>query len=134
MKIIKKVMIIFITMCILLNIMQGTTKAATFPSFSEIVSSGKDWVDKGKNEGGDKVFSDDDIGSFTVPIANMLTAIGTIVIVIAFIVLGIKFIFATPEQAAKIKQQLIRSCSSSSNSIWSCYYLEFNVWNNEQYK
>ena len=59
MKIIKKVMIIFITMCILLNIMQGTTKAATFPSFSEIVSSGKDWVDKGKNEGGDKVFSDD---------------------------------------------------------------------------
>ena len=42
-----------------------------------------------------------------VPIANILTAIGVFVLVGVTIVMGIKYMFATPEEAAKLKQQLI---------------------------
>lgn len=108
MNIAKKVITIIMIIGIILNIMQGYSMAAdrSFPSWSEIISSGKNFITQGQS-GGSNTFSDQDIENFTVPLANVLTAIGTIVIVVVLIILGIKYMMATPEEAAKLKQQLI---------------------------
>ncbi len=106
MKIAKKIITIIMIIGIIINIMQGYSLATSFPSFSEIVQSGQEFIQKGSSDGSE-TFSDEDISDLTVPLANMLTAIGTIIIVIALIFLGIKYILATPEQAAKLKQQLV---------------------------
>ena len=108
MKIAKKVVIILMLTCIIINLMQGFSEAAvTFPTWSELVEKGKGFVDQGRSNGGDDIFSDDDVSGLVVPVANILTAVGTIIIVVLFIILGIKFMTASPEQAAKSKQQLI---------------------------
>ena len=103
----KKVLIIIVMLIVTMNIFQGVSMAAgiSFPSADEIFNSGKEFISKGKNA--NQMFSDDDIGNFVIPVANILVAIGTIVIVAAFIIIGIKYMMATPEEAAKLKQQLI---------------------------
>lgn len=62
-----------------------------------------------------------------VPIANILTAIGVFVLVGVTIVMGIKYMFATPEEAAKLKQQLIGLVVSAvvvlgATAIWKIIY------------
>ncbi len=47
------------------------------------------------------------MGNILKPIVGILTAIGVIVLVVVTIIMGIKYMFATPEEAAKLKQQLI---------------------------
>lgn len=47
------------------------------------------------------------MGEILNPIVGILTAIGVIVLVAVTIIMGIKYMFATPEEAAKLKQQLI---------------------------
>ena len=47
------------------------------------------------------------MGEILKPIVGILTAIGVIVLVVVTIIMGIKYMFATPEEAAKLKQQLI---------------------------
>ncbi|MBR3132982.1 MAG: hypothetical protein IKG42_02745 [Clostridia bacterium] len=106
MKIAKKLGLIFITICIMLNIMQVKVEAAF--SWSEVISGGQNFIKQGEDDNNtNPKFSDNDIQDFVVPIARVLTAVGTITVVAAFIILGIKYMTASPEQAAKIKQQLI---------------------------
>ena len=105
MNIAKKIILIVMIIMILLNVMQVYSMAAGL-SWDDITSSAKEFITKGENKGS-STFSDQDIEGLTVPLANILTAVGTIVIIIVIIVLGIKYSMATPEEAAKLKQQLI---------------------------
>lgn len=106
MRVTKKVLKIIVMLVIILNIFQEVCFAAvSFPSAKDIFDSGKNFLTKGQ-QGGTK-FSDDDIINFVVPLANILIAIGTIVIIAVFIIIGIKYMMATPEEAAKLKHQLI---------------------------
>lgn len=125
MKIAKKVGLIFITICIMLNIMQGPVEAAF--SWKDVISGGNNFISKGKENGGETKFSDSDIENFVVPLAKVLAAVGTITVVVALIILGIKYMTATPEQAAKIKQQLIGVLVAAviifcSTIIWNIMY------------
>lgn len=115
MNMIKKISKILIIFAIIFNIIGGysfadttnTTKSdGKFSSWNDLISSGKSFISNGEKEGS-QIFTDDSIENLTVPIANVLTAIGTIVVVVSIIILGIRYTMATPEQAAKIKQQLI---------------------------
>lgn len=105
MNIAKKIILIVMIIMILLNVMQGYTMAAGL-SWDSITSSAKNFINRGSAQGANK-FSDSDIENLVVPVANILTAIGTIVIIIVIIILGIKYTMATPDEAAKLKQQLI---------------------------
>ena len=105
MNIAKKVILVVMIMMILLNVMQGFTMAAGI-SWDSITNSAKGFINKGEKNGSN-TFSDQDIEDLTVPLAKILTAVGTIVIIIVIIVLGIKYSMATPDEAAKLKQQLI---------------------------
>lgn len=106
MKVTKKILMIIMFAVILLNLVPEQCMAI---SVTDILQGANSFLDYGKQNGNNLV-QDSDIEGFTVPLANILTAAGTVILVGAFIVLGIKYMFATPEEAAKLKQQLIGLC------------------------
>ena len=83
-------------------------------------------MNTGKN-GNSANISGNDMGSIIIPVANILTAIGVVVLVAVTIVMGIKYMFATPEEAAKLKQQLIGLVVAGvvilgATAIWKIVY------------
>ena len=84
------------------------------------------FMNTGKN-GNSANISGNDMGSIIIPVANILTAIGVVVLVAVTIVMGIKYMFATPEEAAKLKQQLIGLVVAGvvilgATAIWKIVY------------
>ncbi len=125
MKIIKIVFNI-ITALLIINTFQPKTFAATsVKNFDEMSAAIKSWMDKGK--GGETGIDANGISAVIVPLINTLTVIGIFVIVGVTIVLGIKYMFATPDEAAKLKQQLIGLVVSAvvvlgATAIWKIVY------------
>ena len=71
--------------------------------------------------------SGNEIGNILKPIVNILTAIGVIALIVITMIMGIKYMFATPEEAAKLKQQLIGLVVSAvvvlgATAIWKIIY------------
>lgn len=61
------------------------------------------------------------------PVANILLTIGSVLIVIVAVVMGIKYLTASPDQQGKLKGQLIGVFVSAvvlygSYGIWSVVY------------
>ena len=80
----------------------------------------------GKTNSSNKV-NGDDVKATIIPVINILTSIGIIVLVAVTIVMGIKYLFASPEQAAKLKTQLIGLAISAfvilgATAIWKIVY------------
>ena len=95
----------------------------SFPSFSELMQDGKNFLSKGKNNN----VSESQLQSVFLPMARILLSIGIIVLVGVTMVMGIKYMFASPEEAAKLKQQLIGLVVSAlvifgAVGIWSLAY------------
>ena len=84
-----------------------------------------DWLNTGK--GGTTGVKGEQLGGIVMPIVNILTAIGVIVLVGVTMIMGIKYMFATPEEAAKLKQQLIGLVVSAvvilgATAVWKIVY------------
>lgn len=67
------------------------------------------------------------MGEILKPIVGILTAIGVIALIVITMIMGIKYMFATPEEAAKLKQQLIGLVVSAvvvlgATAIWKIIY------------
>ena len=65
------------------------------------------------------------------PVDNILTAVGIVVLVAVTMIMGIRYMFATPEEAAKLKQQLIGLVVSGvvifgAVAIWKIVYTILN--------
>lgn len=95
----------------------------SFPSFSELMQDGKNFLSKGKNNN----VSESQLQSVFLPMARILLSIGIIVLVGVTMVMGIKYMFASPEESAKLKQQLIGLVVSAlvifgAVGIWSLAY------------
>lgn len=123
MKILKSIAIVVTAMMIMINLTQPVAEATSFNVMNKSII---DWLDKGKKEGERQI---DKIGITDIlrPIIEILTAIGVIVLVAVTIIMGIKYMFATPEEAAKLKQQLIGLVVSSvvvlgAAAIWKIVY------------
>lgn len=123
MKILKSIAIVVTAMMIMINLTQPVAEATSFNVMNKSII---DWLDKGKKEGERQI---DKIGIMDIlrPIIEILTAIGVIVLVAVTIIMGIKYMFATPEEAAKLKQQLIGLVVSSvvvlgAAAIWKIVY------------
>jgi len=98
-----------------------------FPSWSKMQSSAKSFLAKGKNTN----VSTSQMGKIFLPMARIMMGIGIFVLVGVTIVMGIKYVFASPEEAAKLKQQLIGLVVSAvvifgAVGIWSLAYTVFN--------
>lgn len=125
MKILKGVFVV-ITMIVILGVFQPESSAAIkVKSFDQMQQAIQAFNNKGKS--GDSGLSASDMGNIIIPIANILTAIGVMVLVGVTIIMGIKYMFATPEEAAKLKQQLIGLVVAGvvilgATAIWKIVY------------
>ena len=125
MKVIKIVFVV-ITALLIISIFEPKVHAATsVKTFDQMRSSINSWMNKGKS--GNTGLNASDIKTIVIPIINILTVIGIVVIVGVTMVMGMKYMFATPEQAAKLKQQLIGLVVSAvvvlgATAIWKIVY------------
>ena len=101
----KRLFLILVVTCISLCIFTIATpvNASTDSqdiSWSTIQSKSKTFIEKGaptKFESGDVVLS----------VANILTTIGVVIVLAGLLILGIKYMLSSPEEASKIKGKLI---------------------------
>lgn len=127
---IKKIMILITTLLLLLVVLPVEVHAAegfTFPTWNNLMSSGKNFLSKGKNNN----ISTEQMGNMFAPMARILLSFGIIVILGCTIIMGIKYMLATPEEAAKLKQQLIGLVVSAfvifgAVVIWTLAYQVFS--------
>ena len=123
MKILKYIFVV-ITALIIVNMMQPTVHATTqVKTFDDMHNAIQNWL---KNVDTSKVDTAT-IGAIVNPIINLLTGIGIFVIVGVTIVMGIKYMYATPDKAAKLKEQLIGLVVSAvvvlgATAIWKIAY------------
>ena len=121
-----KIVFIAVIAIFLINIFQPEVSAVEIRSFDEMKTAINQFMNTGKN-GNSENISGNDMGSIIIPVANILTAIGVVVLVAVTIVMGIKYMFATPEEAAKLKQQLIGLVVAGvvilgATAIWKIVY------------
>lgn len=121
-----KIIFIAVIAIFLINIFQPEVSAVEIRNFDQMKTAINQFMNTGKN-GNSANISGNDMGSIVIPIANILTAIGVVVLVAVTIVMGIKYMFATPEEAAKLKQQLIGLVVAGvvilgATAIWKIVY------------
>lgn len=118
---------IVIMLCVMMNIVAMASVSYGAPkvqSWDEMSNSAKEFLDKGANQ---NVISNDDLYGVVQPIASTLIAIGTAVLVVVTVVMGIKYMTSNPEQQGKLKQQLIGLVVSTvvifgAQLIWALVY------------
>lgn len=73
-------------------------------SASSIIGDANNWLNEGAS---DSKISTDEAWQVLKPIGQILVAIGSVVLVICFMYLGIKYMSADPSGKADVKQKLI---------------------------
>ena len=104
------------------------TMAAT--SLKDIDFMAKDFIDAGSTETGTISSTEKKMSDIVIPIAQILVTIGTITVVVAATIMGIKYMVANPEEKAKLKTQLIGLVVATivifgAQFIWSTAYKFF---------
>ena len=118
----KKIMIIFIMIiCIMFFI---STKVNAEFSAEDIFSQGDQFITDGK---GSTAINEDEISNIFIPIAQVLVKVGTAVIAVVTVVLGIQYMVASPEDKAKLKMRLVTLVIatlviSGAQVIWATVY------------
>ena len=102
---------------------QASGNGFKFPSWSELMQDGKNFLDKGENNN----LSESQMQSVFLPMARILLSAGIIILVAVAMIMGVKYMFASPEEAAKLKQQLIGLVVSAivifgAVGIWTLVY------------
>lgn len=117
--------IILISIMILLSLIPNFSRAF---SAGDIFSKGDAFISKGSEEG--STISETSISDTVIPIAQMLVVIGSIVVSAATVVIGIKYLMASPEKKAELKSQLVGLVVATAviygaQFIWSLMYQIF---------
>ena len=124
MKVFKYIFVV-ITALILINALQPAVSAVQVKSFDEMKDALTDWKSRGQQDNAG--VNAGDLKQIVIPVINILTVIGVFVLVAVTIIMGIKYMFATPDVAAKLKQQLIGLVVSAvvvlgAMAIWKIVY------------
>lgn len=100
---------LFLIICVFLIVLMSPYRALaesgsgpTGLSFSEILDKGNGFIDKGSSSSAS--FNATDLIN---GMANILTTIGIVVVLAGLLIMGIKYMTATPEEAAKLKTKLV---------------------------
>lgn len=124
MKVFKYIFVV-ITALTLINALQPAVSAVQVKSFDEMKDALTDWKSRGQQDNAG--VNAGDLKQIVIPVINILTVIGVFVLVAVTIIMGIKYMFATPDVAAKLKQQLIGLVVSAvvvlgATAIWKIVY------------
>ena len=124
MKVFKYIFVV-ITALILINALQPAVSAVQVKSFDEMKDALTDWKSRGQQDNAG--VNAGDLKQIVIPVINILTVIGVFVLVAVTIIMGIKYMFATTDVAAKLKQQLIGLVVSAvvvlgATAIWKIVY------------
>ena len=97
-------------------------------SLDEIIGIAKSWIGRGDNN----MINEGELQNIFIPLAQVLLTIAVGVLIVATIIMGIKYMTGNAEQQAKLKQQAIGLVVSaivvfSANVIWALVY---NIMNN----
>lgn len=76
----------------------------SFSSFDSMKSTADQWLQKGSQK---SIVDENQIVKIMLPIGQFLTGIGAAILIIATIVLGIKYMTANPEAKGNLKQQFV---------------------------
>ena len=128
MKIAIKIISIISIALVLISIMPVPCNAAI--SIDDIQSSANKFLDQGKKA--NSPISVSDMKSELLPIAEILTMIGTGVVIICAIVIGIKYMVASPDEQAKLKKQMVGLVVATivifgAYGIWKALYQFMNT-------
>ena len=126
-KIIFKLLIVLTLIFLFSTIVINSSNAAS-TSWKSIEQQAKNFIDQGENSKVTEV--EEQMGNIVIPIAQILVVIGTIVVVVAATIMGIKYMVANPEEKAKLKTQLIGLVVATivifaAQFIWSTVYYFF---------
>lgn len=94
-----------IAMSIIIIFIILATNRCLAMSFGDIKNQGDNWLQQGSS--GDTPITTGEALSVLAPIGQVLVGIGTIVLVIMYMYLGIKYMMTDPSGKADIKQKLI---------------------------
>ncbi len=128
MKIAIKIISIISIALVLISIMPVPCNAAI--SIDDIEASASEFLDQGKKAKSPIRVSD--MKSELLPIAKILTMIGTGVVIICAIVIGIKYMVASPDEQAKLKKQMVGLVVATivifgAYGIWKALYQFMNT-------
>ena len=82
-----------------------TVASETDFSWSSIAGAAKAWEAAGGN--GENYINPDSMAGLVTGLGGILTAIGVGIVFAGFLIIGIKYMMATPEEAAKLKTKLV---------------------------
>ena len=115
---IKYISILIICLCLLLIISPNRVYAF---GWNDIDRSAETFIVTGSNR---TYINKDDIGTLVNGLANILTTIGTVACLGVFLILGIKYMLASPNEAAKLKPKMIGAIVSAIVILGA-----FGIWN-----
>lgn len=98
----KKISIILISLLIIFMIFSECT-TVNAGLWSDISQQAKNWIKQGDNN----LVNDNEVSKIVIPVIQLMVAGASIVVTVATVVMGIKYMVANPEGKAKLKQQLI---------------------------
>lgn len=98
-----KIIAIIIAIIAVLVLFTSSSFAAGLTG-DDIKNSANNFINTGKNN---SPISAEQIGSILKPLANILLAVGTVVVVVIGTVMAIKYITASPDEQGKLKKQLV---------------------------
>lgn len=119
---------IFVIICLFFVFLIPLANYSSAESLKDIDDKAKGFIEKGRQADASVVQqTDKKMSDIVVPIAQILVAVGTVVVVVAASVMGIKYMIATPEEKAKLKTQLIGLVVATivifaAQFIWSTVY------------
>lgn len=93
---------ITITILTIIFVLMNNTCTLASVTWDDIQKNADGFISKGA-EGADLISIQDTVGS----VGQILTTIGLAVVLVGILILGIKYMMASPEEAAKIKGQLV---------------------------
>lgn len=98
------------------------TREITMPTWDDMKQQADNFASQDKN-----YITNDSLSTILMPIARMLVAFGSVVLVIVTIVMGIRYMTANPDDQAKLKQQLIGLVIATivvlgAQGIWALVY------------
>lgn len=117
----KKLKILLIVIIMLFLILPVSVKASD-RDLGDVFQVGEDFISDGSET--DLNMVDDETVASINDIGRFLTAVGLVILVCATLIMGIKYMMATPNDKAKLKKQLIGLLIASlviffSYTIWS---------------
>lgn len=138
MGVLSKIIKVLFVVIIITNFLSFISPSYASLDWSTISGQASSFIERG-NEKGSNYITASDMNPLISGLASILTTIGVIIVLIGLLVIGIKYMVATPDEAAKLKTKLVGLAISGvviigAYGIWTLAYNFLNRNNFERLK